>query len=76
MKIKHLKSKAKLYQTKLFFCDDEFKPCLGFLHRFRFTVTIDKGSNDYALICKRFTSIVFLPKLEYLVILTPKLIQK
>ena len=50
MKIKHLKSNMKRHQTKLVSYDNEVKT----LNRRFVIVAIDKATNNYALICKRF----------------------
>ena len=67
----------KQHQTKPVLFDDEVKTYFESLHRRFIIVKIDKAANNYALICKRFyASIVFLLKLEYLVILMPEPILK
>ena len=68
-----LKSNMKQHQTKQVLCSDKVKSYLESLHRRFAIVTIDKAAKKYVLICKGFTSIFFLMKLEYYVIPTPKI---
>ena len=68
MKIKRIKSIMKQLQTKPLLCDDEVKSNLGSLHRSLLIVTTDKTPT--------LKNYVFLLKMKYLVIITPKLIQK
>ena len=76
MRIKHLKSNMKQHETKPVLCDYEVKTYLEPLRRFA-NVTIDKSADNYAFnMLKVFIPIVFLLKLEYLVILTPKRFRK
>ena len=66
----------KQHETKPVLCDYEVKTYLEPLRRFA-NVTIDKSADNYAFnMLKVFIPIVFLLKLEYLVILTPKRFRK
>ena len=53
-KVEKLKAKIKRYFTKPILSDPDVLPYLGTLHRKYVIFPVDKASNNFAFICKKF----------------------
>ena len=52
-----IKQKTEPKLTKQILCDSDFKSCLEGLHKLSVAVTIDKATNNFALISKLYAEV-------------------